>query len=82
MAIHWELFQERVLRPIMEDRTPPSLTELCAKHRIDEPMKASNMIFTVKRHLQAVLKRYVWQSVARDDEVSEEMAVLKHFLTR
>lgn len=82
MAAHWEFFQERVLQPIMEDRTAPSLAELCAKHGIDEPMKASNMIFTVKRHLQAVLKRYVRQSVACDDEIGEEMASLKQFLAR
>ena len=80
MAVHWSLFDERVLRPIMEDREPPPLGELCARYGIEEAAKASNMIFAVKRRLQSALKRHVRQSVACDDEIGEEMATLAQFL--
>jgi DNA-directed RNA polymerase specialized sigma24 family protein len=82
MAVHWDLFRERVLRPLMEDRTPPALAELCAAHHIDEPTRASNMIFAVKRRLQSALKRHLRQSVASDAEIGAEIRDLLAFLTR
>jgi RNA polymerase sigma-70 factor (ECF subfamily) len=82
MSAHWNLFHDRVLQPIIEDRAPPPMAELCAKHGIEEATKASNMIFAVKRRLQSALARQVRESVVRDDEVSEEMAELAKFLAR
>jgi len=80
MAVHWNLFRDRVLRPTLEDTACPPLAELCARYDIDEATKASNMIFAVKRRLQGALKRYVRQSVACDDEINEEILELKQFL--
>ena len=80
MATHWNLFYDRVLQPIMEDREPPPLAELCATYGIDEPTKASNMIFAVKRRFQTALKHHIRQSVACDDEISAEMLELTRFL--
>ena len=80
MAVHWNLFRDRVLDPIIEDKDPPPLAELCARYGIEEATRASNMIFAVKRRLQGALKRHVRQSVACEEEISEEMAALKQFL--
>lgn len=80
MATHWDLFHDRVLRPALEDKTPPPLAELCAKYGIAEATKASNMIFAVKRRLQGALKRFVRQSVTCDEEISAEILELKQFL--
>jgi len=82
MTVHWNLFWERIIRPVLEDRGPPSMAELCAKHGVKEAPKASNMIFAVKRRFQAVLKRHIRQSVASDEEISQEMSELASFLTR
>ena len=82
MAVHWNLFHDRVLRPIVEDEDPPPLAEVCARYGVKEPTKASNMIFAVKRRFQAVLKRYVRQSVACDDEINTELLELMDFLGR
>jgi DNA-directed RNA polymerase specialized sigma24 family protein len=82
MAVHWELFRERVLRPLMEDRAPPGLAELCAAHDIEEPTRVSNMIFAVKRRFQSALKRRLRQSVADDAEIGGEIHDLLAFLTR
>jgi RNA polymerase sigma-70 factor (ECF subfamily) len=81
METHWNLFRDRVLSPTLEDRTPPPLGQLCAKYGLKEPAKASNMIFAVKRRMQAALKRYIRQSVARDEDISEEIRELQQFLT-
>ncbi len=82
MSVHWNLFHDRVLQPIIEDRAPPPLAELCATYGIEEPAKASNMIFAVKRRLQGALARRVRESVACDDEAREEMVELAKFLAR
>jgi RNA polymerase sigma-70 factor (ECF subfamily) len=82
MAVHWELFHERVLRPLMEDQAPPALAELCAAHHIEEATRASNMIFAVKRRFQSALKRRLRQSVACDAEIGAEFHDLLAFLTR
>ncbi len=82
LGLHWTLFYERVVQPILEDREPPGLPELCARHGIEEPTRASNMIFTVKRQFQAALQQHLRDSVARDDDVADEIADLAQFLTR
>lgn len=80
MTTHWSLFHDRVLRPTLEDKAPPSLADLCVKYGVEEAAKASNMIFAVKRRLQAALKRYVRQSVAHDEDIGEEIRELQRFL--
>lgn len=80
MDTHWNLFHDRVLRPTLEDKASPPLAELCARYGITEATQASNMIFAVKRRLQGALQRYVRQSVACDEEISEEILELRQFL--
>ena len=80
MTTHWDLFHDRVLRPILEGKDPPSVAELCARYGIEEPAQASNMIFTVKRHRQGTLSRQVRESTTYDEEINEEMAALRQFL--
>ena len=82
LETHWHLFHDRVMRPILEDRTPPSLAELCTRYGVEQASQASNMIFAVKRRLQGALARQVRESVAGDDEVSAEIAALAQFLAR
>ena len=82
MAIHWDLFFERVLQPILTSTQPPSLERLCRKHGIDATTKASNMIFAVKRRFQTAAKRLLRQSVASEDQISTEMLELVKFLAK
>jgi RNA polymerase sigma-70 factor (ECF subfamily) len=81
-AIHWELFQARVLLPIMENAESPSLEHLCERHAISEKARASHMILTVKRRFQVVLRRHVRQLVSSDDEVDEEIRHLMEIFSR
>ncbi len=70
--LHWQVFQDRVLRPIMENTRAPSLKEICDKYSIEDEKKASNMIVTVNRRFRATLKRHLRRSVTGDTEVDEE----------
>jgi hypothetical protein len=66
---HWKIFCARVLEPILADSKKPSLAEICAEYRIASKTKASNMIVTVKRRFQSILRRRLRQTVASGAEV-------------
>ena len=76
LDLHWEIFEARVLRPILKNSTPPSLTELCARHGIKGETKASNMLITAKRRVQRMLRICVADSVGPDVDVDEEISDL------
>lgn len=75
-STHWDVFRERVLLPVMNDTDAPSLSSLCERHSISTPDKASNMVITVKRRFQAVLRRHVRQLVESDADVHGEITYL------
>jgi RNA polymerase sigma-70 factor (ECF subfamily) len=75
-TIHWKVFHDKVLRPIMEGTDAPSMEEICRKYDIESPGKASNMIVTVNRRFRASLIRHIRRSVVRDCEVDEEFQEL------
>jgi DNA-directed RNA polymerase specialized sigma24 family protein len=72
-ATHWKVFQAKVLQPIMSNSAPIPLVQLCERYRISSEARASNMIITVKRRFQAILRRHVRQLVDSDAEVYEEI---------
>jgi RNA polymerase sigma-70 factor (ECF subfamily) len=82
MAVHWDMFNERVLHPILTSAKPLSLEELCSKYRVDSTTRASGMIFAVKRRFQAAAKRLLCESVASEQEIDEEMLELMKFLAK
>jgi RNA polymerase sigma-70 factor (ECF subfamily) len=82
MTAHWQLFYARVLQPTIQGTEPPSVAEICGKYGVESGIKASNMIFSVKRRFQAALKRHLRQSVASEADVSDEMRELMQFLSK
>ena len=79
---HWEVFRARVLRPIMHNEEPTPLPDLCARYSIKGETRASNMIVTVKRRFQAILRRHVAQFVDSDEEVDGEIGDLMEILSK
>jgi RNA polymerase sigma-70 factor (ECF subfamily) len=73
MAMHWRVFQARVLEPILDGAKSPSLTELCAEYGISNEAAASNMVVTVKRRFKTVLRHHVRQLVNSEEEVEDEI---------
>ena len=80
--LHWQVFHDRVLGPIMQNTAPPSLADICRKHGIDSPSKASNMIVTVNRRFRAGLKRHIRRSVIQDADVDDEFQELMEVFSR
>jgi len=79
--IHWQVFYERVVQPLMENAEPPSFLSLCRKYRISDESKASNMTVTVKRRFRVELTRQVRQAVGSDADVVQEIKDLMDILS-
>lgn len=79
LQIHWKVFEDRVVRPILQGSETPSLSEVCQKHSIQDEKKASNMLVTVKRRFHAALRDYVQTTVASEKFAQEELAEIFNF---
>ncbi|OHB73874.1 MAG: hypothetical protein A2Z25_09930 [Planctomycetes bacterium RBG_16_55_9] len=79
-TVHWHVFHERVLAPIMDEVDPPSLGEICHKYDIESPRIASNMIITVKRRFETFLRKHLRETVTSDGQIEDELAEISRFL--
>lgn len=79
---HWEAFRLRVLAPIFENTKVPSYKEICEKHNIADESKVANMIVTVKRRFQSVLRRNLRNLSSSDAEADEEFAEIFQILSQ
>jgi len=70
---HWQVFRDHLLRPTLEGREPPSLKELCQHYGLASEKTASNIVITVKRRFQRVLRQYLRSTVRSDAEADEEL---------
>ena len=82
METHWHAFNDRIVQPILHGTEPPSLREICAKHNIDDEIKASNMIVTVKRRFQTVLKKNLRSTVIHENDLKEEFKEIFVFFSK
>jgi len=80
--VHWNIFEDRVLKPIMEEVEALSMEEICHKYDISDAVKASNMIVTVKRRFRMSLKGYLRESVTSDEQVEEELEEIMRFIPK
>jgi len=79
MEAHWYVFRDRLLKPVLEDRDPASLKEICRAHGIKDEITAANMLKTVKRLFQSTLRKHVRQTVASGEIVEEELREIFEF---
>jgi len=82
MTTHWALFSERVVQPILTDRSPPPLASICKAHGIADTQTASNMIVTVKRRFRAMLVRNVRRTLLDASQTPEELEELLQFFPK
>lgn len=82
MSMHWNIFHDRVVRPILKQQASPSLETICKKYGIADRKKASNMTITVKRCFQAVLQEHVRNTVISDDQTEVELQEIMQFFPK
>ena len=71
--IHWHVFEDRILQPLIASSSPPSLKDLCDKYGIETEKVASNMIITVRRRLRGSLRCCLRQFTHSDSQVEQEI---------
>jgi len=81
-TVHWQVFRDRVLCPVMHGGEAPAMESLCEKYGIPHSTQASNMIVTVKRRFRALLAQRLRDSVMSDEEAEAEFQEIKRFLPR
>ena len=81
-AVHWSIFCDRVLHPIMDQKDPPSLKEIAAQYEISDESRASNMMVTVKRRLQVALKQHLRESVTSEEYLAGELEQIRQFFPK
>jgi DNA-directed RNA polymerase specialized sigma24 family protein len=79
-TVHWRVFRDRVIGPIMNETSAPAMGDICHKYGISDTARASNMIVTVKRRFQSALKRHLRNSVISDEEAGDELEEIMKFL--
>ena len=82
METHWRVFHDRIVRPMLNNAPAPSLTDICTEYGIDSEKKASNMLITVKRRFQVILRQYLRNTVASEREVDDELQEIIRFLPK
>ncbi len=80
LEVHWNIFHDRVIHPILEGSEPPSLSDVCRRHGLDDEKKASNMVITIKRRFQMLLRKHVRDTVATEGEVEDELQEILQYL--
>ena len=73
MEKHWQVFDQRILQPLIASSSPPALKDICEKYGIRDEKRASNMIITVKRRLKRSLKRCLREYAHSDSQVEQEI---------
>lgn len=81
-TVYWLLFRDKVVRPIMDRSDPPLLEQLCGKYDISDTAKASNMMVTVKRRFQTLLRQKLRDLVMSDEEAKVELEEIRRFLPK
>jgi hypothetical protein len=82
LDVHWQMFWERVVEPILKKQLPPPLSDICKKYGIDSAQKASNMIATVKRRFNSALRENVRTTVLSDGQVDDELSGIMNFFSK
>ena len=82
LEAHWQLFDQRVVKPIMGGQSPVSLAKLSQAQGIGDVKEASNRVITVKRRFRKALMQHVSRTLLSGDQASEEMEELLQYLPK
>jgi hypothetical protein len=81
-TVHWHVFYDRVLEPIMEKTEAPSMKEIRRRYGLKSESEASNMMVTVKRRFQTALRNHLRNLVVSEGQIEEEFAEIMQFLPK
>lgn len=77
----WEVFQQRIVNPILEGQPEMPYEDLVARFRLKSPAAAFNLLVTGKRMFTRHLRATVGEYVSDEAEVDSELAELRRLLS-
>ena len=81
MLKHWEVFQLKGLAPTLQNAQNLSMKQICERCGVVTEEQAANMLITVKRRFQSVLRRRLRNLVRSDSEADAEFKEKFQFLS-
>ena len=81
-SIHWQVFHDKILQPIIDGTSTPTLKEICERYGVKDDAQASNMIVTVKRRFQGTLRKQLRNSVVSEEQIGGELEEIKRFFPK
>jgi hypothetical protein len=78
----WEMFQIRLLDPILNDAAQVPYEQLVERFSLKSPTDASNMLLTAKRMFKTHLDRLIAEYAGQDAATAAEIRALETFLSR
>ncbi len=82
LAVHWRLFERRIVEPLRDGGAAPSYQALCEQHDLATMKQAANMVLTVRRRFAEIIRRRLRQMVDDDSQIDQELAQLMAELQR
>jgi DNA-directed RNA polymerase specialized sigma24 family protein len=82
METHWYVFNERIVQPNLQGTKPLSIKNICAKYGIEDELKVSSMITTVKRRFRTALKKNLRNTVTSETLINEELREIVDFFSK
>lgn len=76
----WNIFEYRLLRPILHQEPGPSYEELVKKFELVSPAQASNLLVSAKRMFARLLRSVVAEYTPESDQIDEEIGDLMQIL--
>lgn len=70
--VHYDILRRRIVQPLLDGETPPSMRELAVRHGIDEK-QAANALLTARRAYQRLLRDEIRLYAWSEDDVSAEI---------
>ncbi len=77
----WEVFQTRIVEPILNGQPEVPYEELVARFGLKSPVVAFNLLVTGKRMFERHLRSIIGAYAADESKIDEEMADLRRILS-
>ena len=75
----WEVFEARLLKPIMEETPPEPYDRLQSRLHLTSPTQATNLLMTAKRSIARILKEVIEEFALNVNDAEIEFQQLKRY---
>jgi len=78
----WDVFEERILKPALENAPPGPYAELVRRHGFRSPTQVSSALIKARAAYAVCLRSVVAEYARSEEDVAEEIADLREILSR